>query len=184
MPLASSALLAPHFTAHELRADDPTADARIVANLRTTAAWLETARGIIGAPLRVTSGYRDKEHNARVGGSPTSDHVNGLSADFVPLGVTQFRAWQLLRAAADAGRLPAWDQLLFYPVEGHIHVGLGAQLRREVKIKTLEGNFVTLTGALAERLRGFARTVGSSPLLLFLLAVGFLFLLGGTHGRT
>lgn len=155
MPLARSVLLAPNFTAGELGADDPTADARIIDNLVATAEWLQVARAEVGAPLRVTSGYRSPARNAAVGGSETSDHPNGLAGDFVPVGVSQFEAYRRLRGAHLAGRLPPFDQLIFYPVEGHIHVGLGPRLRRQTLIKLAEGSFANLAGGLVERLRGF-----------------------------
>lgn len=42
---------------------------------------LDTARGLAGIAFRITSGYRSPEHNAAVGGSPTSSHITGLAAD-------------------------------------------------------------------------------------------------------
>jgi hypothetical protein len=44
-------------------------------------AALEAARGIVGAPLHITSGYRCPEHNRRVGGARKSEHMAGLAAD-------------------------------------------------------------------------------------------------------
>jgi zinc D-Ala-D-Ala carboxypeptidase len=42
---------------------------------------LDPLRIALGKPLVVTSGYRSEEINARVGGSPTSDHRFGRAAD-------------------------------------------------------------------------------------------------------
>ena len=42
---------------------------------------LEHAREIAGIPFKVTSGYRTKEHNAKVGGVPNSSHLIGVAAD-------------------------------------------------------------------------------------------------------
>lgn len=42
---------------------------------------LDQARAIAGIPFRINSGYRTPEHNARVGGSPTSSHMKGCAAD-------------------------------------------------------------------------------------------------------
>lgn len=155
MPLARAVLLAPNFTAGELGADDPTADNRILANLQRVASWLQVGRGVLAVPLRVTSGYRSPERNVQIGGSETSDHPNGLAADFVPVGISQFDAYQSLNAAAKDGRLPAWDQIIYYPVQGHIHVGLGARMRREVRIALKEGGMPLLSADLADQLRGF-----------------------------
>lgn len=42
---------------------------------------LDPIRESIGRPILINSGYRSPEHNRRVGGSPTSDHLRGLAAD-------------------------------------------------------------------------------------------------------
>jgi len=176
VPLAAGSLLAPHFTAHELGADDPTASGTVLGNLRTTADYLERVRGILGVPLQVTSGYRPPSHPLSVA-EPNSDHPRGLAADVVPLGVSQYGAWQQLTAARDAGTLPAWDQLIFYPLEGHIHIGLGERRRGEVRVKVLRqegGTYLApLDAQLVQTLRGYA----PSLVLLLLVALVALFTL-------
>lgn len=42
---------------------------------------LDTARGLADIPFVITSGFRCKEHNESVGGSPTSSHLNGTAVD-------------------------------------------------------------------------------------------------------
>ena len=42
---------------------------------------LERARTYANTPFIINSGYRTKEHNARVGGSKTSSHLYGFAAD-------------------------------------------------------------------------------------------------------
>ena len=42
---------------------------------------LESLRLDYGRSITVTSGYRSKEHNAKVGGVENSQHVQGLAAD-------------------------------------------------------------------------------------------------------
>lgn len=155
MPLASTAKLAPNFTARELGADKPEADATIVANLRRVASWLQVARDILGAPLRVTRGFSTAVENAEVGGSPTSDHPNGLAADVVAVGLTPFDVYQRLTEAVKAQKLPAFDQLIYYAGDDHIHVGLGPKLRGEVLLKTTEGSYVQLAGAYLTKIRGY-----------------------------
>ena len=69
----------------------------------------EALRASVGKPLRVTSGWRSREHNAEVGGAPTSQHLYGRALDLAvvaPHETTHF--WALLRAAEslwDAGRI-------------------------------------------------------------------------------
>jgi len=164
MALTSGALLALHFTARELGADNPAATDPVVVNLRYTASWLEAVRGIVNEdvpdgerPRRifVTSGFRTPEHNAEIGGSATSDHVNGLAADFEVEGLTPYQVFTRLQAARAAGRLPAFDQLIWYALDNHIHVGLGPQLRGQFLIKTTEGSYTSLVSSAVRQLRGY-----------------------------
>tara|TARA_R100000655_G_scaffold20402_1_gene42065 strand:+ start:396 stop:779 length:384 start_codon:yes stop_codon:yes gene_type:complete len=42
---------------------------------------LDFARELANIPFKITSGYRTKEHNRKVGGVPNSSHCKGLAAD-------------------------------------------------------------------------------------------------------
>lgn len=42
---------------------------------------LDQARAIAGIPFVITSGVRSDEHNAQVGGSPSSSHLTGHAVD-------------------------------------------------------------------------------------------------------
>ena len=42
---------------------------------------LDKARDIAGIPFKITSGYRTKEHNKKVGGVENSSHLIGVAAD-------------------------------------------------------------------------------------------------------
>ena len=162
MSILASTKLSPHFTAGELHADDPSASAGVVANCKRVAEYLEVIRDALGAqPIRVTSGYRSPVHNAAVGGVSTSSHQDGLAADFVPLnGRTMYDNYRALQSAG----LPSFDQLIYYPVQGHIHLGLGSAMRREVRIKLYEGAGGTpyLSDANLSSLPGFVADVVAS----------------------
>ena len=49
---------------------------------RLLAEGLERVRMLTGFPLEISSGYRSPELNRRVGGANSSQHVQGLAADF------------------------------------------------------------------------------------------------------
>jgi uncharacterized protein YcbK (DUF882 family) len=44
---------------------------------------LDKARAHAQIPFRISSGYRTKEHNKKVGGVDSSAHIKGLAADIV-----------------------------------------------------------------------------------------------------
>jgi len=83
---------------------------------------LEPLRAALGAPIRITSGFRAPEVNAAIGGSPTSAHCFGLAADIKS---TAGDAAHILRVLHQLN-LDELDQAIGYaPAQGgHVHVGL------------------------------------------------------------
>lgn len=103
-------------------------DAYIVSNLEMLCRFtLEPIRKFLGRPVRVSSGYRCKRLNMEVGGSPTSDHCNGLAADiyFDDFANKWYEVVMLLITSA----IP-FDQLIVY--KNFLHIGVGAAMRRQV----------------------------------------------------
>jgi putative chitinase len=125
--------LSTHFTLEELTATScglPNhADAAIVARLEHTAAGMEVVRALLGKPIDVHSGYRCPAVNAKVGGSTTSDHMNGDACDFVcpdygtPLEVAD--------AIVSAGI--KFDQLILE--YGWVHISFGPRMRQQTLTK-------------------------------------------------
>lgn len=147
-----SEYLSPHFSLAELTAtshrrlgNTPTPEA--LENLRKRLApGLETVRLILMAAagrevaMLVSSGYRSKAVNRKVGGSATSGHLYGYAADFIaprlggPLAVCR---------AIAASNLP-FDQLI---EEGTwTHISFDPRMRRQILTKGA-------TGALQSGLR-------------------------------
>lgn len=182
MPLASSLPLSPNFKSSELGADKPEATHEIIANLRETAAGLERIRAVLGrlqvnTPTQRNRGFRTPKENADAGGSPTSDHMKGLSGDFVPLDFpgSMADAYAHLRDA----NLGNFDQIIFYPASKHIHAGFDGN-RREFRVKLFEGAGGTpLIGSdFAQTLSGsIAYAAAKNPLgAITVLAAAVLFL--------
>lgn len=44
---------------------------------------LQALRDEFGKPMNISSGYRTRDHNKKIGGSPNSQHVLGLAADIL-----------------------------------------------------------------------------------------------------
>lgn len=126
--------LSPHFTLAEFTISDyairhnlnNTPHSDVIENLKMLAAKMEEVRLIVGHPLIITSGYRSRDVNRGIGGSPTSDHMEGLAADFYPL---RERHKLLSVARKIAKALPEYDQLILEPHV--IHIGIGPRMRRE-----------------------------------------------------
>lgn len=62
-------------------ADGKEPSAEVLKNLTELAKNLEVLRSHLKAPIHITSGYRSKEHNAKIGGALRSFHVLGMAAD-------------------------------------------------------------------------------------------------------
>lgn len=73
-------------------------------------AWsLQAIREAFGQPIRVNSGYRSPEHNAKVGGARNSQHLEALAADLAPAsGKTTdlSRLATVVSALAASGKIP------------------------------------------------------------------------------
>jgi len=62
---------------------------------------LDELRFRYGKPIRITSGYRTKEHNEAVGGVPDSSHLRGLAVDIAA--TSSRERHNLLRLAIEVG---------------------------------------------------------------------------------
>lgn len=65
-------------------------------NLRMLGFFLDSVREEYGYPIKVNSGFRSAEVNAKVGGAKNSAHLEGLAADIVPAYITQKTMGNLL----------------------------------------------------------------------------------------
>ena len=80
--------MTPHFTLAELthtdhRSLDNTPNAAELANLQRLAEFLETVKTTLGGkPIMINSAFRSKAVNDAVGSKDTSQHRQGLAADF------------------------------------------------------------------------------------------------------
>ena len=68
-------------------------------DLTSKLALLEQTAG----PLKINSGYRDAEHNRKVGGAPGSEHVHGNAVDIDTSGMSQAEQLALIEQASASG---------------------------------------------------------------------------------
>jgi putative chitinase len=127
-------LLTPHFSLEEFTLSS-TALAHGIDNkplpihlehLKTLAATMEDVRALFNVAIEITSGYRNPEVNALVGGVPDSAHALGFAADFHVHGFTDLDAAKLIRDSA-----LKFDQLIFEK-NRCVHLSVDPQLRRQV----------------------------------------------------
>lgn len=80
---------------------------RIVHNLTTLAhTVLQPVRDFCGKPINITSGYRPRELNEAIGGSKTSEHMDGRASDFTIAGLTPHDAFvQVIEADVEFNQL-------------------------------------------------------------------------------
>lgn len=80
---------------------------------------LDPLRKFMNVPILVTSGYRCRELNAKVGGVYNSRHMKGEAADITISGAT---CTDLLRMAGFIECYCDYDQLIVYRRQKFIHV--------------------------------------------------------------
>ena len=119
--------LSPAFCVREFRCRDGTDTILIDEGL---VVLLQCIREHFGKPVTITSGYRTASHNAKVGGSRSSQHLLGRAADIRVQGVSVEDV-----AAYAESLMPDWGGIGRYPVKagrttGWVHVDTRATKSR------------------------------------------------------
>lgn len=74
--------LSTNFSLEEFASKDGVAPTNeVLKNLVILAKQLEVLRKHLGQPITITSGFRSKEHNEKIGGATNSFHILGMAAD-------------------------------------------------------------------------------------------------------
>jgi putative chitinase len=127
-------LLTPHFSLEEFTLSS-TALAHGIENkplpvhlehLKKLAERMEEVRALFNVVIEITSGYRNPQVNALVGGVPNSAHALGFAADFHVFGFTDLNAAKRIRDSA-----LKFDQLIFEK-NRCVHLSVDPQMRRQV----------------------------------------------------
>ena len=137
--------MTPHFTLAELthtdhRSLNNTPNAGELANLQRLAEFLEVVKTTLGGkPVMINSAFRSKAVNDAVGSKDTSQHRQGLAADFKVPGVVPDAVVRAIIAA----KLP-FDQIIREfsdPVSGGgwTHISISDKPRRQALIIDKDG---------------------------------------------
>ena len=147
--------LSEHFTLAEFLApgDPVKPTAQQVANMRELCTKvLEPMRAKLGRPLKISSGFRSPEYNAKIGGAPGSQHTQGIAADIELGGDTA-----CIVAAAVASTLQACGGIGLYPGRGFIHVDIRPRVNRKATWwAQIDGKY----GQLTDKLRSGIKAAG------------------------
>ena len=126
--------MTPHFTLAELthtdhRSLDNTPNAAELANLQRLAEFLETVKTTLGGkPVMINSAFRSKAVNDAVGSKDTSQHRQGLAADFRVPGMAPDAVVRVIIAA----NLP-FDQII-REFDAWTHISTSPYPRRQALI--------------------------------------------------
>ncbi len=108
---------------------DMTPSPEVVENLRAlTINFLQPLRTLVGGPIRITSGYRPLELNREIGGSKTSQHMEGKAVDFQVPGFEPIEVCEI----AIVNSL-AFDQLI-HEFQSWVHASYNSDENRNAKL--------------------------------------------------
>ncbi len=92
----------------------------VYENIIKLASQLQFLRDYTGRPITINSAYRCPEHNAKVGGSKTSQHLLGKAADITIQSLKPAEVYALIEELIDMGHL-LQGGLGLYEEKGFVH---------------------------------------------------------------
>ena len=131
--------------------DNTPGEAEIENLKRLAEKVLQPVRDHYGKGVKVNSGYRHPEVNAKVGGSKTSDHCKGQAADIEIPGVANAELAQWIAENLDFTQVILEFYTPGIPDSGWVHVSYNpADLKKQVLTATKrDGKTVYLPGLVA-----------------------------------
>lgn len=97
--------LATNFSLSEFNRRNYAVPTDVMRNLIELAKNLQVLRDEIKKPIKITSGYRPAELNAKVGGAKSSKHIIGQAADFKIEGYTPKQVAAIIEKLIAAGKM-------------------------------------------------------------------------------
>lgn len=86
-------------------ADGKAPSGEVLKNLTELAKQLEVLRSHIKLPITITSGFRSKEHNAKIGGALNSFHILGMAADIQVKGMAPKQVADVVEKLIKEGKM-------------------------------------------------------------------------------
>ena len=100
--------------------DDCEMPQEVYENIIKLSQQLQLLRDYTGRPITINSAYRSPEHNAKVGGSQTSQHLLGKAADITIEGLKPTEVYKIIEDLIDMGEM-LQGGLGLYEEKGFVH---------------------------------------------------------------
>jgi uncharacterized protein YcbK (DUF882 family) len=92
----------------------------VYENIIKLASQLQFLRDYTGRPITINSAYRCPDHNAKVGGSKTSQHLLGKAADITIQSLKPAEVYRVIEDLIDMGHM-LQGGLGLYEKKGFVH---------------------------------------------------------------
>jgi len=92
----------------------------VYENIIKLASQLQFLRDYTGRPITINSAYRCPDHNAKVGGSKTSQHLLGKAADITIQSLKPAEVYRIIEDLIDMGHM-LQGGLGLYEKKGFVH---------------------------------------------------------------
>ena len=97
--------LTTNFSLNEFNKRNYNVPTDVLRNLLELAKNLQVLRDEVKKPIKITSGYRPAEHNAKIGGVTKSRHITGEAADFKIEGYTPKQVAAIIEKLIAEGKM-------------------------------------------------------------------------------
>ena len=96
----------------------------LLPNVLELAESLQELRNALNTPIRINSAYRSLEHNSKIGGSQSSQHLFAKAADIVVKGRTPAQVATMIKLLILEGKMKQggigiYDTFTHYDIRGH-----------------------------------------------------------------